>query len=281
MKFPNLIIGIILLFLAATVYSSTDTVIIYINNSTNTGYRDELYVDTLYFDTNDWKTYECNISDFKRDSIRLITFGPHHHGEDTGGFYVKDISLYGPDTLLIEDFASYDPDTISGSGQQLGANDRYWEVTLAWDGSLVDAAVIQGGFKYMHCFYSNPLGGEVGSILHLTFTPDTKDWSQYSKICFTVRNNIPTGIVPKKKNSHSLKIPIYQLQRRGLFIALPAQCESADLCLYALSGRLLRKKSYKRDGSFFWQLPFIPNGAYILTVDDGANTFSDMVVIER
>lgn len=276
MKLPNILNGIILLFLTGTVYSSTDTVIIYINNSTNTGYR-----DTLYFDTNDWKTFECNLSDFKRDSIKSITFNPHHHGEDTGGFYMKDISLYGPDTLLIEDFASYDPDTISGTGQQFVADDRYWEVTLAWDGSLVDAVVIQGVFKYMHCFYSNPLGGEVGSTLHLYFSPNTKDWSQYNKICFTVRNNMPTGIVPKKKHGHSPKMTICQLQRRGLFIALPAECESADLFLYTITGRLLRQRSYKRNGPFFWWLPLIPNGGYILTVDDGTTTYSDVVTIER
>ena len=269
MKFPNIINRIILLFLTVTVYGSTDTVIVIISDSTNV-----LYIDTMYLETNEWETFECNISDFDRDSIKMITFNHHHHGMDTGGFYMKEIALYGADTLCIEDFACYEPDSINGPGGQFVTSDRVWGVTWVWDGSQCHAVIILDAFKYMQCYYFGP--GEVGSTLHLTFKPNPKDWSQYNKICFTVRSDMSTGILPKKKHNHSLKMTICQLQPQGLFIALPAQCEAADFFLYTITGRLLRQKSYKRNGPFFWQLPFIPNGAYILAVDDGTNTYSDV-----
>jgi hypothetical protein len=256
--------------------SSTDTIIIFISNT-----EKPLYIDTLFISASDWQILEFDISGFNRESIELITFNPHHHGGDTGGFYMKEIALYGSDTLLIEDFAGYNPDTIGGPGQQFIADDRYWKVTLVWDGSLVDAAIIQGDFKFMHCFYSSTIGGEVGSTLHLCFSPNTKDWSQYSKICFTVRNNMPTGILPIKKPPTVSDMTVHKLRDRGLYITLPTKCEAADFYLYTVSGKLLGQKSYKRNGPFFWQLPFIPNGAYILTVDDGVNTYSDVITIEK
>lgn len=276
MRFQGLIQGVIALFFSVSVYGSSDTVIISISNSGTAAYK-----DTMYIEASDWQILEFDISGVNRDSIQLITFDPYHHGGDTGSLYMKEIALYGSDTLLIEDFECYDPDTISGPGQQFVTNDRLWKVTLVWDGSLIDAAIIQGVFKYMHCFYSNPLGGEVGSTLGLNFTPNTKDWSQYSKICFTVRSDMPTGMLPKKKHSYVPDMTVHKLQGRGLFITLPTKCESADFYLYSVSGRLLRQKSYQRNGPFFWQLPFIPNGAYILSVDDGIETYSDIFTIEK
>ena len=276
MKFQNLIKTIVFLFLTAAVYGSTDTVIISISNSGTVGYK-----DTMHIKAGDWQILEFDMSGVNRDSIESITFDPLHHGGDTGGFYMKEIALYGPDTLLIEDFECYDPDTISGPGQQFVTNDRLWKVTLVWDGSLVDAAIIQGVLKYMHCFYSNPLGGEVGSTLGLNFTPNTKDWSQYSKICFAVRNNMPTGMLPQKKHSDIPDMIVHKHCGRGLYITLPTKCESADFYLYTVSGKLLRQKSYKRNGPFFWQLPFIPNGVYILSVDNGVETCSDVFTIEK
>lgn len=275
MRFQGLIQGVIALFFSVSVYGSSDTVIISISNSGPS------YIDTMCIEASDWKTFEFDISGINRDSIKMITFDPHHHGEDTGGFYMKDITLYGSDTLIIEDFECYDPDSINGPGDQLATSDRKWKVTWVWDGSECYAAILQGVYKYMHCYYLNPLGGEVGSILQLVFSPNTRDWSQYNKICFTVRSDMPTGIVPKKKHSYVPDMTVHKHQGRGLFITLPAECESADFYLYSVSGRLLRQKSYQRNGPFFWQLPFIPNGAYILSVDDGIETYSDVITIER
>ena len=214
MKFPNIINRIILLFLTVTVYGSTDTVIVIISDSTNV-----LYIDTMYLETNEWETFECNISDFDRDSIKMITFNPHHHGMDTGGFYMKEIALYGADTLCIEDFACYEPDSINGPGGQFVTSDRVWGVTWVWDGSQCHAVIILDAFKYMQCYYFGP--GEVGSTLHLTFKPNPKDWSQYNKICFTVRSDMSTGILPKKKHNHSLKMTIYLLNvRQRIFFCI-------------------------------------------------------------
>ena len=275
MKFLNIISGIVLLFLTVTVYGSPDTVIIFISDSGTPS-----FIETMYNNASNWQNIEFDISGYNRDSIKSIRFHSYHHSKDTGGYYMKEIALYGSDTLIIEDFECYDTDSINGPMQQFVTSDRLWGVTWVYDGSEIYAVIIQGAFKYMHCYYFTRLN-KVGSELYLSFSPSTKDWSQYNKICFTVRSDMPTGIVPQKKHYNLPKMTVCKLQRRGLYIALPVQCESADLFLYALSGRLLRKKSYKENGPFFWQLPFIPNGAYILTVDDGANTYSDIVVIER
>ena len=275
MKFPNIIHGIILLFLTVTVYGSSDTVIIFISDSGAPS-----YIDTMYINASNWQNIEFDISGYNRDSIKSIRFHSYHHSKDTGGYYMKEIALYGSDTLIIEDFECYDPDSINTPSKKFVTSDRRWGVDWVYDGSEIYAAIIQDQFKYMHCYYIARLN-KVGSELYLSFSPSTKDWSQYNKICFTVRSDMPTGIVSKKKHTHSPKMTIYQLQRRGLFITLPAKCESADFFLYSITGRLLRQKSHKRDSPFFWWLPLIPNGGYILTVDDGTTTYSDIVTIER
>ena len=275
MKCQGLIQGIIALFFAVSVYGSSDTVIIFISDSGTPS-----YIDTMYIDASNWQNIEFDISGYNRDSIKSITFHSYHHSKDTGSYYMKEIALYGLDTLIIEDFECYDLDSINTPSKKFVTSDRRWGVNWVYDGSEIYAAIIQDAFKYMHCYYFTRLN-KVGSELYLSFSPSTKDWSQYNKICFTMRSDMPTGILPKKKDPYVPDMTVCKLRGRDLYITLPTKCESADFYLYTVSGKLLRQKSYKRNGPFFWQLPYISNGVYILSVDDGVKIYSDVVTIEK
>ncbi len=186
MKYRGLIKGIIVIIYTVSVYGSSDTSLIFISNSNSPS-----YIDTMFIEAGDWQTIEFDISGFNRDSIRSITFGPRHHSLDTGGFYMKEIALYGMDTLVIEDFACYDSDSINNNGEKIITSDRYWSATWTYDGSEVYALIIKDAFSYMHCYYLGRLK-KVGSTLHLTFSPNTRDWSKYNKIRFTVQSDMST-----------------------------------------------------------------------------------------
>ena len=259
-----------------SVYGRTDTAIVFITNEHTTS-----YVDTLYMTSGIWQTIEFDISDYPRDSIRSIMFGALHHTLDTGDFYMKEIALYGTDTLVVEDFSSYDPSIIIGPGRKLQASDRYWSATWVYDGSAFFATVLQGTDTCLHCYYIGRLG-KVGSTLHLTFSPDKKDWSQYHTIRFTVKNVMATAIADEKKHHDIPDISVYIVKDKGLCITLPKQYESLDLCIYTVSGKLLTKRSFDKNEALLWRTGALPCGAYIITVSVGSMTFSKTVsVIDR
>jgi len=264
---------ILILFFALSVYGATDTVKIFISNTNSPS-----HIDTLLIGSDSWQTIESDISGYTRDSVKSIMFGACRHTLDSGDFYMKEIALYGPDTLIIEDFSCYDTSILIGPGGRLQTDDRYWSTTWVYDGSAIFATGIQDIDSYLHCYYIGRLKS-VGSTLHLKFSPDTKDWSQYHTISFTVRNATTTPIVQKKKHLSLAEFSIHQVRNKGLYITLPKQYESLELCLYTVSGKLLKRQSCIKKKNLVWQTGVLAHGAYILTVNDGRITYSRAIVL--
>ncbi len=275
MNLRNILSLLSLLCFVMKTFGTSDTICLRLDDSKN-----NLMHDTIYADNGDWTTYEIDISSVKRDSICSVVFDPYHTSQQVGSFYIRKITVSNDtNSVVVEDFEDYDPDTI-GSQKLFSTDDRRWNCEWVWDGSKVYATIPQGNNRYMQCFYYTGKG-EVGSILLLTFTPDTKDWTDYTTLCFSIADDEPTNI----KNDNNMifrqeNVTCYY-NTHGLFIKFTGIDKSENYYLFSMSGKLLRHISPAQCSSFLWQMPKLSHGNFILRGDNGSTQFSQMITISE
>ncbi len=258
-----------------TIYSHSDTVVVTLSKEC---------VDTIVVSNNEWQSFYIDISSLDRDSISRMSLGVCFRSlaltPDTGEFYIKEIALLGSDTTIIENFSGYTKDSINGPSESISSTDKVWFATWAWDGSEMYAAIIKGEYNYLHCYYTKLLR-DVGSFLQLKFSSGPRDWSNYNTLRFTLRSDMSTGLISQRRHTLKHDITIKRNHKRGMTIELPTHLKSAQISLYSLSGRLLIQKQSNKVSSSLWHLPPLPNGTYIIAIDDGVRSYSDMLLLRK
>lgn len=184
------------------------------------------------------------------------------------------------------------------------SDDRFHSVHEAQDQHLVVGGFLAGGISrhalHLHLgadgngdCYNMPLSLTVLNpaltATELTITPDTVNLhaADFPMVDGTFgTDSLACGVVGMadlvEPNGPSLQAwPL--ADGRGLQVVFAATAEPLTLDLWSTDGRLLRTTALRTlpDGRYNWPLPYLPDGAYVLTARGPAGTRATRVVMHR
>ncbi|MEW6042184.1 MAG: T9SS type A sorting domain-containing protein [Elusimicrobiota bacterium] len=282
-KFLPLWLLLLLCFLLffSSVLSANDTLVVNIHH--NVTYSDFPPKDTMgiVFISEDWNTYEVDISKVARDSVLHLTFTPSHK-RDTSYFLIDNVKLIGEmDTLLIEDFEQgYKSVSMNEWGVLMFFNfpnyDRMWEVKYIFNVSHMRMSLVLDNSKCLKVKYLNPHATFYGSLC-LRFE-NYRNWTQYNRLIFDAKkisnasNLLQRNIYGVNNLNHIQIIPNPVINKAKVLFSDGKKPRAIEF--YSLNGILIQRFDNINSQEIDIQIKDYPSGGYILRINMDDKVFN-------
>ncbi|MEW6042554.1 MAG: T9SS type A sorting domain-containing protein [Elusimicrobiota bacterium] len=257
----------------SSVLSANDTLVVNIHH--NVTYSDFPPKDTMgiVVISDDWHTYEVDISKVARDSVLFLAFTPSHKS-DTSYFLIDNVKLIGEmDTLLVEDFEQgYESVSMNEWGVGMFFNflnyDRMWEVKYVFNVSHMRMSLVLDNSKCLKVKYLNSYATFYGSLC-LRFE-NYRNWTQYNRLIFDVKKISNADLYLKRHISGGNNklnfqiIPNPAIDKAKVLFSDGKKPLAIEF--YSLNGILIQRFDNINSQEIDIQIKDYPSGGYILRI---------------